>query len=163
MCSYSWEVQAISQLFVYSHIRTFKPTTQVPANKNALIRYKTIDRCLRNRYRRWTIEDLTDACTEALEEMEGKKKPVSIRTVKGDLQVMRSEKLGYNAPIEVYDNKYYRYADPDYKITEPYLRDEDYLVVAQTVDMIERMNNPTAIGELAKLLPRVKEILTLLL
>lgn len=42
----------------------------MPANKNALIRYKTIDNCL--------------------------------RTVQGDLQIMRSDKLGYNAPIVVY-------------------------------------------------------------
>ena len=38
----------------------------MPANKNALIRYKTIDNCLRNKYRRWTIEDLVDACSDAL-------------------------------------------------------------------------------------------------
>ena len=43
----------------------------MPANKNALIRYKTIDNCLRNRYRRWTLEDLVDACSEALYDMEG--------------------------------------------------------------------------------------------
>lgn len=135
----------------------------MPVNKNALIRYKTIDRCLRNPYRRWTIEDLTDACTDALEEMEGKTKPVSIRTVKGDIQIMRSEKLGYNAPIEVYDNKYYRYADPDYKISEPYLKDEDYLIVAQTVELIERMKPTAGLGELAKLLPKVKEILSVML
>lgn len=135
----------------------------MPVNKNALIRYKTIDGCLRNPYRRWTIEDLTDACTDALEEMEGKTKPVSIRTVKGDIQIMRSEKLGYNAPIEVYDNKYYRYADPDYKISEPYLKDEDYLIVAQTVELIERMKPAAGLGELAKLLPKVKEILSVML
>ena len=135
----------------------------MPVNKNALIRYKTIDRCLRNPYRRWTIEDLTDACTDALEEMEGKTKPVSIRTVKGDIQIMRSEKLGYNAPIEVYDNKYYRYADPDYKISEPYLKDEDYLIIAQTVELIERMKPTAGLGELAKLLPKVKEILSVML
>ena len=40
--------------------------------KNALIRYKTIDRCLRNRYRRWTLDDLIDACSDALYEFEGK-------------------------------------------------------------------------------------------
>ena len=33
----------------------------MPANKNALIRYKTIDNCLRNRYRRWTLDDLVEA------------------------------------------------------------------------------------------------------
>ena len=32
----------------------------MPVNKNALLRYKIIDRSLRNRYRRWTIEDLVD-------------------------------------------------------------------------------------------------------
>ena len=42
----------------------------MPANKNALIRYKTIDNCLRNRYRRWTLEDLVDACSEALYDMD---------------------------------------------------------------------------------------------
>ncbi len=26
------------------------------------------------------------------------------------MQMMRSDKLGYNAPIEFYDHKYYRYA-----------------------------------------------------
>lgn len=36
----------------------------MPANKNALIRYKTIDNCLRNRYRRWTLENLVEACSD---------------------------------------------------------------------------------------------------
>ena len=43
----------------------------MPANKNALIRYKTIDNCLRNRYRRWTLDDLVEACSDALYDMEG--------------------------------------------------------------------------------------------
>lgn len=43
----------------------------MPANKNALIRYKTIDNCLRNKYRRWTIDNLVDACSDALYDMEG--------------------------------------------------------------------------------------------
>ena len=62
----------------------------MPANKNALIRYKTIDNCLRNHYR-----------SDALYEMEGITKGVSVRTVQSDIQMMRSDKLGYNAPIEV--------------------------------------------------------------
>ena len=97
----------------------------MPANKNALIRYKTIDRCLRNRFRLWTIDDLTEACSEALYEMEGITKGVSVRTVQGDLQIMRSDKLGYNAPIEVFDKIYYRYADPNYSINEMPLTEED--------------------------------------
>ena len=61
----------------------------MPANKNALIRYKTIDNCLRNKYRRWTIDNLVDACSDALYDMEGISKGVSLRTVQADLQIMR--------------------------------------------------------------------------
>lgn len=108
----------------------------MPANKNALIRYKTIDRCLRNKFRRWTIDDLTEACSDALYEMEGIMKGVSVRTVQGDLQIMRSDKLGYNAPIEVYDRIYYRYADPDYSITDTPLTEEDCDLLKEAVELL---------------------------
>ena len=108
----------------------------MPANKNALIRYKTIDRCLRSRFRRWTIDDLTEACSDALYEMEGILKGVSVRTVQGDLQIMRSDKLGYNAPIEVYDRIYYRYADPDYSISDTPLTEEDCDLLKEAVELL---------------------------
>lgn len=73
----------------------------MPVSKNALIRYKTIDNCLRNHYRKWTLEDLIDACSDALSEYEGRDENVSRRTVQADIQMMRSDKLGYNAPIVV--------------------------------------------------------------
>ena len=63
----------------------------MPANKNALIRYKTIDNCLRNRYRRWTLDDLVEACSDALYDMEGITKGVCARTIQMDIQIMRSE------------------------------------------------------------------------
>ena len=62
----------------------------MPANKNALIRYKTIDRCLRNRLLRWTIADLTEACSDALYEMAGIIKGVSVRSAPCDLHTKRS-------------------------------------------------------------------------
>ena len=55
----------------------------MPANKNALIHYKTIDNCLHNCYRHWTLEDLVDACSDALYDSEGIRKGISVRTVQG--------------------------------------------------------------------------------
>ena len=52
----------------------------MPANRNALIRYKTIDNCLRNPYRRWTLEDLVDACSDALYEYEGDRKSTRLNS-----------------------------------------------------------------------------------
>lgn len=83
----------------------------MPLNRSTLIRISSIDRCLQNRYRRWTINDLIDACTDALAEFEGRSNPVSRRTFQNDLALMRSDRLGYNALIVVRDNKYYEYDD----------------------------------------------------
>ena len=135
----------------------------MPANKNALIRYKTIDRCLRNRYRRWTIEDLVDACSDALYDMEGIRKGVSLRTVQGDIQMMRSDKLGYNAPIEVYDQRYYRYADPQYSITDMPLSEDDFLLIKKAVDLLGKNENQLQNGEVCKVLVKVKNRLTAIL
>lgn len=134
----------------------------MPANKNALIRYKTIDRCLRNRFRLWTIDGLTEACSDALYEMEGITKGVSVRTVQGDLQIMRSDKLGYNAPIEVYDKIYYRYADPNYSINEMPLTEDDCRLLQQAVEMLDDDGKAT-LGEVRDVLSLVRERLTALL
>ena len=135
----------------------------MPANKNALIRYKTIDRCLRNRYRRWTIEDLVNACSDALYDMAGIRKGISLRTVQGDIQMMRSDKLGYNAPIEVYDQRYYRYADPQYSITDMPLSEDDFLLLKRAVDLLGKNENQLQNGEICKVLVKVKKRLTAIL
>lgn len=97
----------------------------MPLNRSTLLRITTIDRCLQNHYRKWTLQDLIDACSDALYEMEGRDEGVSKRTVQADIQLMRSDKLGYNAPIVVREKKYYTYEDPDYSITHFPLSDED--------------------------------------
>lgn len=110
----------------------------MPANRNALIRYKTIDQCLQNRYRKWTLEDLIEACSDMLYEYEGIDKGVSRRTVQADIQVMRSDKLGYNAPIVVVDRKYYEYEDPDFSITNIPLSDQDLDKLSEAVEFMKQ-------------------------
>lgn len=126
-------------------------------NKNALIRYKTIDKCLQNRYRKWTLEDLMDACSDALLEYEGKENPVSKRTTQLDIQLMRSEKLGYNAPIEVYEKKYYRYGDDDYTITDIPLTDTDINVLTETVSMLKQFKDFSLFSDVSDILQRLED------
>lgn len=133
----------------------------MPANKNALIRYKTIDNCLRNKYRRWTLEDLVDACCKALNEMEGISKGVSVRTVQGDIQTMRSDKLGYNAPIEVYDHKFYRYADDEYSITNMPLSQNDYEVMQEAIDMLRQLEDFDQFAEMTDVIRRLQDKLAI--
>ena len=64
-----------------------------------------------------TLEDLVEACSDALYEYSGKDEYLSVRTIQLDIQRMRSDELGYNAPIVVRDRKYYTYEDPEYSIS----------------------------------------------
>jgi predicted DNA-binding transcriptional regulator YafY len=111
------------------------------SNKNALIRYKTLDKCLKNKYRQYTLEDLIDECSEALFEFEGKESFVSKRTVQLDLQNMRSEKFGYEAPIEVYEKKYYRYSDPEYSIHNISVNESDLKAMNNAVQILKQFKD----------------------
>ncbi|AEA42565.1 WYL domain-containing protein [Fluviicola taffensis] len=126
-------------------------------NKNALIRYRTIDKCLQNSYRNWTLEDLIEACSDALYEYEGKDANVSKRTIQLDIQLMRSDKLGYNAPIEVYDKKFYRYEDPDFTITDIPLNENDMHVLSETVEMLKQFKDFSLFSELGGIIQRLED------
>lgn len=129
----------------------------MPVSKNALIRYKTIDNCLRNRYRKWTLEDLIAACSDALSEFEGRDENVSRRTVQADIQMMRSDKLGYNAPIVVLQNKYYTYEDPDYSITNVPLTEQDTAMMADAVSVLKQLSGFSAFAGMEDIIGRLED------
>lgn len=109
-------------------------------NKLALIRYRCIDKCLQNRLRNWTLEDLIEKVGEALYDYEGISTGVSKRTIQADIQLMRSDKLGYNAPIVVRDRKYYCYEDSDYSINATKITDADIDKMNEIVSVLRQMN-----------------------
>ncbi len=129
----------------------------MPVTKNALLRYKTIDNCLRNRYRKWTLDDLIDACSDALSELEGRDENVSRRTVQADIQTMRSDKLGYNAPIVVKENKYYTYEDPDYSITDVPLTEQDTAMMVDAVGVLKQLSGFSAFAGMEDIIGRLED------
>ncbi|MCV9386037.1 WYL domain-containing protein [Reichenbachiella ulvae] len=129
----------------------------MPVNRNALIRYKTIDNCLRNRFRKWTLEDLIEACSEALYDYEGIDKGVSRRTIQMDIQMMRSDKLGYHAPIIVEEKKYYTYSDPEYSITNIPLTDQDLDKLSEVVDILKQFKGFTHFQDLSGMVQKLED------
>ncbi|WP_028890449.1 helix-turn-helix transcriptional regulator [Tenacibaculum ovolyticum] len=127
------------------------------SNKNALIRYKTIDQCLRNTMKRWTLNDLIDACSDALYEYEGKDVYVSKRTIQLDIQLMRSDKLGYNAPIEVYERKYYRYAEESYSIMNIPVTDNDVKIINESIQVLRQFKDFSLFKEMDGVLQRLED------
>ena len=126
-------------------------------NKNALIRYKTIDKCLQNHYRQWTLNDLIESCSDALYEYEGREVNVSKRTVQLDIQMMRSDKLGYNAPIVVYNKRYYKYEVEGFSITDIPLNENDMNVLSETVEMLKQFKDFSLFSELGGIIQRLED------
>nr|WP_253931940.1 WYL domain-containing protein [Lewinella sp. W8] len=112
---------------------------------------------MQNPGRRWTLDDLIQACSDALYELEGKDTYVSKRTVQLDLQMMRGDKLGYLAPIEVYEKKYYRYADPDYSITDVPLTGADLEVLTESVTMLRQFKDFSLFAELNGVIQKLED------
>ncbi len=83
-------------------------------HKVPLLRYKTIDICLRNRNRKWTLEDLISEVSVVLHRQGYIIASVSKRTIQQDIQDMRG--ILYNAPIIVKEKKYYTYSDKYFSI-----------------------------------------------
>jgi predicted DNA-binding transcriptional regulator YafY len=110
----------------------------MPINRNALIRYRTIDQCLQNRYKKWTLDALIDACADALYEYQGINTGVSRRTIQADIEMMRSNKLGYEAPLIVVDKKYYTYADKNFSITNIPLNQQDMQVLGEAATLLKQ-------------------------
>jgi len=125
-------------------------------NKLALLRYKTIDNCLRNRYRKWTLEDLIEKVSEALYEMEGITTGVGKRTIQADIQLMRSNKLGYNAPIVVSHRKYYSYSDLKYSINSSKVSESDITKLQEIVGVLKQMSGFDYLDEISDIVARLE-------
>jgi predicted DNA-binding transcriptional regulator YafY len=129
----------------------------MPVNRNALIRYRTIDKCLQNRRRKWTIDDLMAACNDALYEYDGIETDISLRTIRLDIKAMRSDTLGYNAPIIVQDKKYYTYDDADYSIANSPLTAQDLGILQEVSHLLRQFKGFTHFNEVSEMVNKLED------
>jgi len=127
----------------------------MPANLNALIRYKTINSCLYGGKRRWSIAELIEKCSDALAEYRGRYESISERTVRDDIRVMRSDILGYNAPIKQLKGLYY-YSDPDYSIMTINFTDSD--LIERIIRFLSKIKNEVTHPELEIILDKLTKL-----
>ncbi len=109
-------------------------------NKHQLIRYLKLDRCFNNYGKEYTIDDLLNAVNSALIDYDASSSGVEIRTLRKDIQFMRSE-AGYNAPIETYkgtNGYYYRYDDASFSINKSPLNDTEAEQLKNAISVLQR-------------------------
>ncbi len=96
-------------------------------NKHAIIRYQTLDKCFRNPGRTYYIDDLIQACNDAIYEYSGIEDGVKRRQVLDDIKFMESEQ-GWNIPLEhIRDGHkvYFRYEDMSFSINNQPLNETE--------------------------------------
>lgn len=104
----------------------------MPVNLNALLRYKTINDCLRNKFISCDMSYLITKCSEAISNKMGMETSVSERTIRNDIKVLRSDILGFEAPI-VCTEGVYSYADSEYSIFNTAIADRELLIDIQNL------------------------------
>lgn len=107
-------------------------------NKHQYSRYRTLNKCFRNCYKKYYIEDLIEACEDALEREFDKHIDVSRETIFADIRYMET---GYGADIvRIQDGKrkYYRYADTNFSIERTPLTDDESQKLQEMISMLSR-------------------------
>lgn len=110
-------------------------------NKHAIIRYRTLDKCFSNRFRKYFIEDLMDACSEALSEYAGEGVTISRRQIFDDMNFMKTD-AGYAAPLEsLRDGRrtFYRYSEKDFSIDNRPLNPDETEQLANALEVFSRV------------------------
>jgi predicted DNA-binding transcriptional regulator YafY len=109
-------------------------------NKNATVRYQTLDRCFRNPGRNYYIEDLIDACNDALIDLDPNSSGIKRRQIFDDIKFMRDSK-GFDAPIETFkDGKraFYRYSDLSFSINNQPLNEKEAQQLKEALTTLSR-------------------------
>lgn len=109
-------------------------------NKHATIRYNALDRCFSNRGRKFFIDDLIDACNEAIYEFAGIEDGVKRRQVFDDITFMESDQ-GWSIPLERLKEGrkvYYRYSDKSFSIGNKGINPSEADQIKETLSILSR-------------------------
>ena len=109
-------------------------------NKNAVIQYQSLDRCFRNPGRKHDIDDLVEACNDALLDIDPRSTGVKKRQIYEDIKFMQDSK-GYDAPVESFRDgrrTYYRYTDLSFSINSQPLNEKEAQQLKESLATLTR-------------------------
>jgi predicted DNA-binding transcriptional regulator YafY len=109
-------------------------------NKHATIRYLALDKCFRNSGRKYHINDLLEACNDALYYHDSKSEGIKKRQLYEDIKFMEND-VGYG--IELLKEKdgkevYYRYRDVNFSIKNKGLNDSESSQIKEALMILTR-------------------------
>lgn len=127
-------------------------------NKNAVLRYRVLDGCFRNPGKKYFIEDLINACSEALSQNSGAG-GISRRQIFEDIAFMESPE-GWNIELDkerLGKRVYYRYTDTIYSINNMPLNEMEINHLKSAVDILLQYKGMPQFEWIHELLPKLRQ------
>ncbi|WP_417873671.1 helix-turn-helix transcriptional regulator [Xanthomarina gelatinilytica] len=132
-------------------------------NKNAIIRYHTLDRCFSNPGKRYYIEDLLKACNDSLLEIDPYSTGIKKRQLFDDIKFMESSN-GWNIPLDkVKDGRrvYYKYKNISFSINNQPLNKAETEQLKSAMLVLTRFKGLPHFQWVDELLPKLNQTFTL--
>ena len=108
----------------------------MPVDRQVTLRYQVLNKCFRDLYREYTIDDLVEACNAALRKAD--KKEVSKRAIQKDIADMEMEYgIRLNEDFKRGRKKLYRYYDTSYTLPQFKMDDGDRFKIQAAVNVLE--------------------------
>ena len=108
----------------------------MPVDKQVLLRYQILNKCFRNRYREYTIDDLVDECNKALRRID--KPDVSKRTIQNDINILEADYgIMLDEKLKQGKKRLYRYVDVNYSIPLFRINDEERHKLQDAIRVLE--------------------------
>jgi predicted DNA-binding transcriptional regulator YafY len=129
-------------------------------NKNAYIRYQTLDKCFSNTYRAYYIEDLLEQVNNALEDFNGYDSNIRKRQLFDDIKFMESE-AGWSIPLErVKSGKKvsYRYSEKGFSIKKQKISDEELDAINSALMVLLRFKGIPQFEWVNELIPKLQSL-----
>ncbi|RLJ61603.1 putative DNA-binding transcriptional regulator YafY [Lacinutrix venerupis] len=132
-------------------------------NKHAIIRYQTLDKCFRNTGKRYYIEDLLEACNNALFDFDPNSLGIKKRQLYDDVRFMESSQ-GWSIPLEkVKDGRraYYHYEDDSFSINNQPLNDNEAEQIKSAMLVLGRFKGLPQFEWVNELIPKLDQTFNL--
>ena len=108
----------------------------MPVDRQVLLRYQVLNKCFRNRYKEYTIDDLVDECNKALRRMD--KPDVSKRTIQNDINILEADYgITLDENLKQGKKRLYRYVDTNYSIQLFRINDEERHKLQDAIHVLE--------------------------
>lgn len=132
-------------------------------NKHATIRYHALDQCFSNTGRSYYIDDLIEACNNALYDYTGSFEGIKRRQVFDDIKFMESEQ-GWSIPLDrIKDGKkvIYRYSDSSFSIRNQAINETEARQLKETLSILTRFKGMPQFEWMEEMLIRIESTFNL--